>query len=159
AGIAEFARHSVSRRISFWRDADERVDVAALHYRGERTVWRGIAAFCPAGDDERRKTRNDLRRNRKCAGAAARRNGTRGGGALRSAGHRQIFERGSAACRRIQRGTRDFRDGRRRGGDGRDGNDCAAGGRTRAAAKLLFERNEAVSFAAEGAWSAAGQCG
>jgi len=51
--IAELAHDFVSRRISFWRDADAGADVAADHYGGERIVWRGAAALRAAGDGPR----------------------------------------------------------------------------------------------------------
>ena len=77
AGVAELAGNFISWGISFWRDADERADVAADYYRGERSVWGGAATLCATGDDDRREAGNDLRRDWKCAETAAGRSGPR----------------------------------------------------------------------------------
>src|SRR5271168_1951832 len=70
ARTAELAGDSVSWWISFWGDADERVDVAANYYGDKRSVWRGVTTLLAADDDDGRAAGNDLRRNRKCAQAA-----------------------------------------------------------------------------------------
>src|ERR1700675_341280 len=96
AGIAELAGDFISWGISFWRDAHQRIDVAADYYGCERPVRGGAATLRAARDDDRRQAGNDLRRNRKCAETAARRGGSRRGGVLGSARNGQTGEGGGS---------------------------------------------------------------
>src|SRR5580692_9671523 len=149
AGVAEPTDDFVSWRISFWRHSDQRADVAADYYGGERSVWSGIAALRTAGDDDGREAGNDLRRDWECAETIAGRGGPRCRDDLRVAGDRKIRERGWPACGRIQRDTVDGDNKRRRGGSGRRRDCCAYRGGVRASAKVLFERDAAVPRASE----------
>src|SRR5712671_5572111 len=51
ARVAFATANFVSWRISFWRNADEGVDVAADHHRGQRSLWRRAATLHSAQND------------------------------------------------------------------------------------------------------------
>src|SRR5690242_10775686 len=61
AGIADAADDPFSWRIPFWRDADERIDVAFDYHGCKRSVRRGAATLSSERDDHRCEAGDDLR--------------------------------------------------------------------------------------------------
>src|SRR5690242_14783817 len=104
AGTFDAALDFVSWRISFWRAANQRTDVAIDCYGGERGIWSTPAERASEADDNGIATGNDLRRDWACAPPAGGGSGTSGESLVREFPGAEPFARARRGSQRAASG-------------------------------------------------------